>query len=111
MAAHQPRLAILEQHITVDQLQLVRTQTLYFPASQDQTGLELVFDEVIVTRLFILRDGPCGVFLELSHRGRIIGSRCVVGYGDPACLSSLIESRTMRALFGILVVFAAQLWK
>lgn len=81
VATHQPGLAILEQHVTVDQLYLGGTQAFYFPASQDQTGLELVFDEVIVTRLFILRDGPCRVFLELSHRGRIIGSCINVGYG------------------------------
>lgn len=104
MATHQPCLAVLEQHVTVHQLHLVGTQAFYFPASQDQTGLELVFDEVIVTRLFILRDGPCGMFLELSHRRRIIGTRRVVGYGEPACLSTLIESRTMRDLFCVLDV-------
>lgn len=99
MATKQPGLAILEQHITVDQLCLARTQTFYFPAGQDQTSLETVFDEVIVTRLFILRDGPCWVFLLLSHRGGIIGSCTLVGYGEAACLSTLSESRTMRPLF------------
>jgi hypothetical protein len=40
-----------------------------------------VFDEVIVTRFFILRDGPCGMFLELSHRRRIIGINLRLRYG------------------------------
>jgi hypothetical protein len=32
-----------------------------------------VFDEVIVSRLFVLRDGPGRMFLLFSHRGGIIG--------------------------------------
>ena len=99
VTAEQPGFAILEQHVTVDQLQLARPQTFYFPAGQDQTSLEPMFDEVIVSRLFILRDGPCWVFLLFSHRGGIIGSCTRVGYGVAACLSRLIESRTMRAHF------------
>ncbi|MNM98727.1 hypothetical protein D3C81_1112650 [compost metagenome] len=81
MAAHQPGLAIFEHHVTVGQVRLAGTQTFYFPTGQDQSGLELVLDEVIVSRLFILRDGPCRMFRLFSHRGGIIGSRCVVGYG------------------------------
>ena len=81
MAAEQPCFTILEQHIAVDQLCLACTQTFYFPAGQDQTSLEPMFDEVIVSRFFILRDGPCRVFLLFSHRGGIIGSCEPVGYG------------------------------
>ncbi|MNI33506.1 hypothetical protein D3C73_874610 [compost metagenome] len=99
VAAEQPGFAILEQYVTVNQLQLACPQTFYFPAGQDQTSLELVLDEVIVSRLFILRDGPCWVFLLFSHRGGIIGSCTRVGYGVATCLSRLIESRTMRPLF------------
>ncbi|MFP5429127.1 MAG: hypothetical protein ACLGJA_25875, partial [Gammaproteobacteria bacterium] len=50
------------------------------------------------SRFLVLRDGPGRMFLLLSHRGRIIGSRCVVGYGISVCLSLRIESRTMQAL-------------
>ena len=81
VAAEQPGFTVLEKHIAIDQLCFACTQTFYFPAGQDQTSLEPMFDEVIVSRLFILRDGPCGVFLLFSHRGGIIGSCEQVGYG------------------------------
>lgn len=74
VAAEQPGFAILEQHVAVGQVRLAGPQALYFPTGQDQPGLELVFDEVIVSRFLVLRDGPGRMFLLFSHRGGIIGN-------------------------------------
>ncbi|MNJ71268.1 hypothetical protein D3C77_677900 [compost metagenome] len=74
MATHQPGLAILEQDVAVDQLGLAGTQAFNFPTGQGQAGLELLFDEIIVQRLFVLRDAALLLFLLLSHRARIIGT-------------------------------------
>ena len=63
VATHQPGFAVLEQHVAVHQLRLAGTQAFYFPTGQDQASLETVFDEVIVSRFLVLRDGPCRMFL------------------------------------------------
>lgn len=66
VAAEQPGFTVLEQHVTVNEVSLASSQAFYFPAGQDQPGLELVFDEVIVSRFFILRDGPGRMFFCLA---------------------------------------------
>ena len=73
VAAEQPGLTVLEQHVAVHEVRLAGSQAFYFPTGQDQPGLELVFDEVIVSRFFVLRDGPGRMFLLFSHRAGIIG--------------------------------------
>lgn len=71
MGAEQERLAILDGDVTLFDLNPPLTQALHFPALQGDAGFVAFFDEIVVPRLFIERDGgaPLGFFLCFAcHR-------------------------------------------
>lgn len=100
MATYKPGLVVLQQNIAVDQLGFAGAQTFNFPASQNQTCFEFMFDEVVVTGFLVLGNGALRVFLLLGHRGAIIGSRGPRGYGKGLSLRGAEETRTIGAVIG-----------
>jgi len=66
MGANQPGLIVAYVNVAFRQLCIARTQALYFPAFKHQSGLESVFDKVVVPRLAIHGDNvACWLFFGL----------------------------------------------
>ena len=66
MCPEQEQLAILDDDVAFLQLSGTGTQAFYLPSFQNETGLEFLFDEVIVPRFLVAGDTVC-VFATLCH--------------------------------------------
>src|SRR5881394_350932 len=54
--AVQPRFAAAHHHEAIDELRFARAEALHFPALERKSGFVAFLDEVVETRLFVLRD-------------------------------------------------------
>ena len=66
MRPEQEQLAVSDDDVAFLQLSGTGTQAFYLPSFQNETGLEFLFDEVIVPRFLVAGDTVC-VFATLSH--------------------------------------------
>ncbi|MNY54696.1 hypothetical protein D3C86_1905930 [compost metagenome] len=63
LAADQVQLAVLDDHIAVGQLDLAFAQCLDFPAVQHHARFVALFEEVVVSRFFVVGDAGRGISL------------------------------------------------
>src|SRR3569832_2950637 len=78
--AQQPGLAVFDDDVALGEVGASRAKALYFPAFQDETGLETVFDEVIVAGLFVVGVGVCGVVFVFGVFVCFFWLWCCVGF-------------------------------
>ncbi len=68
MGAEQPGLAILQQHVSLLQLQPAGTQGLDLPSLEGNAGFIALVNEIVVPRPAVFGDAPRAVFLLPGHR-------------------------------------------
>jgi hypothetical protein len=57
MKTEQPGLVILDHDVAFSELYAAFTQTFYFPALQCQSGLQAIFNEIVMACLLVQRNG------------------------------------------------------